>query len=82
MDGNTTAETCNEWDKHYEVLRADIDAFELAFEAGDVTEDFIQSPAMAGIRNWPAKNNPYNDIVGSKKMAAFVDYDGDGDYKP
>jgi hypothetical protein len=82
VDGNTTAETCNEWDKHYEVLRVDIDAFEVAFEAGDVTEDFIQSTAMAGIRNWPAKNNPYNDIVGSKNMAAFVDYDGDGDYNP
>ena len=82
VDGNITSEVCNEWDKQFEVLRSDIDYFIEEFEKGSVDEEFLQKPRMSGIVNWPAKNNPNNNIVGAKNMAAFVDYDGDGDYNP
>ena len=44
-------------------------------------DEVLQKPRMSGIVNWPFKNNPNNDIV-EQNMAAFVDYDGDGDYNP
>ncbi len=83
--GEIDNETCTNWDRHWKVLQADIDAFILDWSDGGVLVDDIPS-AVAG---WPARGNPlFFDIYGfdlpsgTQGLAPFFDVEGDGTYDP
>lgn len=77
IDGtaSTEREICNQWDRHFSVTKAEIDAFRSDFDA-DGTVDLGQYP---NVRDWPG-NNPNPDF--EFQLAPFVDQDGDGVYEP
>ena len=79
--GATDAATCSEWDKHFNVYGADIDAFILQTAGGLPLSPSSINP---DILNWPGRGNPYNTLTvgGNKDYAPFADVDGDGKYDP
>ena len=67
---STSAENCNEWDKHFKLDRADVEEF--VARAGDPTYDVPES-----IKKWPA----HEKFAGEDHyLAPFHDVDGDGEY--
>ncbi len=70
VDGtaSTNLEACNEWDKHFRITRAEVDAFRTAIAQGDIES----IPDV--IKNWPAEGKKANQ---SKYIAPFFDVDGD-----
>ena len=67
---STSAENCNEWDKHFKLDRSDVEEF--VARAGDPTYDVPES-----IKNWPA----HEKFAGEDHyLAPFHDVDGDGEY--
>ncbi len=88
-EGETTEESCVDFDRFWKITGADIEAFKLVYEenvleGGETSlEDIPQS-----LLEWPAKNNPYfMDYFGSelpqdKDLAPFWDADQDGNYDP
>ncbi len=67
--------TCEQWDDHYKITKAEIDAFRAAyaaFESGGAAVNLDDYPA---VKNWPAYGE---DADGNRlALAPFVDYDGD-----
>ena len=67
---STSAENCNEWDKHFKLDRSDVEEF--VARAGDPTYDVPES-----IKKWPA----HEKFAGEDHyLAPFHDVDGDGEY--
>lgn len=89
-EGTTTKETCDNWDRFFEVSGAEIKEhlalWQAAVDGGPAyTEDMIP----AGVKGWPGRKNefffgennfqlPDND----QGLAGFFDQDGDGFYEP
>ena len=79
--GTTDQQTCSEFDRMWQVFGADItEANELWEANGGAT--LSPESLSEGVRLWPARNNPYNPVVGSRNLAPFYDRDGDGSYDP
>lgn len=79
--GNITQATCNLWDKHFNVLGADISELQSKFGSGTIT----QSDVPQSILLWPGKGNPYLVSRGydmNQNLAPFYDNDADGIYDP
>lgn len=70
---STEQSTCQKWDKHYKINKAEIDLFRGDFAAGNV--DFTKYPI---IQNWPWQGDAGQDAY----MAPFVDVDNDLVYNP
>lgn len=86
--GTVDDAVCLPFDKHWKVLRSDIDKFiEIADENGG-TVSIGQIPKS--ILEWPGRGNPHAigangtplNLSPSKNLAPFVDYDNDGLYNP
>ena len=82
-NGTIDKETCENWDRHFEVSGASIDALRT-----DVLLDgVVDNPVALDLKKWPARGNPYfEQIYGfplpDQDLAPFIDYDGDGLYDP
>ena len=78
IDGtaSTDDDICQEWDKHFTVTRAEIDAFIAAYEADPANIDLAQYP---NVRDWPGT---YDNPEFEKNLAPFVDVDNNGEYNP
>ncbi|MEI7801205.1 MAG: T9SS type A sorting domain-containing protein [Bacteroidota bacterium] len=79
-NGEVDQATCTEFDKQWQVLGSEIDEFRSHFTAVGQTLDPALIPQ--NILEWPANNNPNNQIVGNRDLAPFYDYDGNGEYDP
>ncbi len=83
LDGQIEEETCNEFDRFWEVLGSDIDAFRGELdEAGGVLP---VSAIPESILEWPGRNNPHFvafALPPDKELAPFFDVTGDGIYDP
>ncbi|MBK9017517.1 MAG: hypothetical protein IPM82_27650 [Saprospiraceae bacterium] len=89
-EGITTKETCDNWDKFFEVsgqeIKEHLSLFQIASEGGaDYTEDMIP----AGVKGWPGRKNEFFFSVHNfllpdtdQGLAGFYDQDGDGQYEP
>jgi len=88
LNGEVTDETCSQWDRHFTVLGADINAHiayvnerEAAGEAIDCEE------VHEDLKRWPARGNPYfadyyNFELPDQALAPFYDANGDFEYNP
>ncbi|HOY07406.1 MAG TPA: hypothetical protein PLO67_18485 [Saprospiraceae bacterium] len=85
IQGNTDAVTCENWDRHFRVTGDDIRLHLRNLAAGKDSPSDIPR----GLREWPAKGNPYFvDVWGfdlpftNQALAGFYDADEDGLYDP
>lgn len=79
--GTTTADVCSDFDRHWQVLGAEIEEVINLWNnngGNPLSADVIP----ANVLNWPARNNPYNTLIGARNMAPFYDRDEDGNYDP
>ena len=87
-EGASTPELCNNYNKIWEVTRADIDALRADF----IDNGVIDQPIPFNLRAWPGKNNPFFkeangfDLPVDVEFAPFWDYGDngvpDGNYNP
>ncbi len=90
LDGNGSVEeeTCNIFDRHWKVLRSDIDDF-IAY-VNDNGAPVPLSEIPRSILEWPGKGNPNAvgakgvpmNLAPNKNLAPFIDYNGDDIYNP
>lgn len=80
IDGTASidAATCMEYDKMYNITRAEVDDFRLHCDENGVPESGYDIPA--NIINWPAHGPAEKGM--SHYLAPFYDNDGDGEYNP
>ncbi len=81
VGGTTTSDICSAFDRHWQVLGAEIEEVINLWDTNGgapLSADAIPQ----NILNWPARNNPFNTVVGSRNMAPFFDRDEDGNYDP
>jgi hypothetical protein len=83
ISGATTSTDCSNWDRHFVVTRAEIEAF-----LTDVQDGNLSAP-HAAIKGWPAVGNPFfSQIWGfdlpfsQQALAPFFDANGDNQYNP
>ncbi|MFW5658484.1 MAG: hypothetical protein ACOCZ8_00755 [Bacteroidota bacterium] len=78
IDGTASVERdiCQEWDKHFNITRSEIDAFIAAYEADPANVDLAQFP---NVRDWPGT---YDNPEFAKNLAPYVDVDNNGEYNP
>ncbi|MCF8369864.1 MAG: T9SS type A sorting domain-containing protein [Bacteroidales bacterium] len=73
-------ETCAEWDKFFQIKRADVDEFIQWFNSDNKAEDFPGYVIPRSIMEYPA-----HGVISKGQsfyMAPFKDVDGSGDYDP
>jgi hypothetical protein len=73
-------ETCSQWDKMFDIKRADIDQFLSWWNSDNKAEDFPGYTIPESILNYPA----HGDVSKGQSyyLAPFKDVNGDGDYDP
>ncbi|HDQ15908.1 MAG TPA: hypothetical protein ENN45_02500, partial [Bacteroidetes bacterium] len=82
-DGTASIEpdVCQEYDKHFEITRAEVDeflAYHEALRAGTAAQDFPNYEVPLSIQNWPA----HGDVTRGQSyyLAPFYDVNMDGNY--
>ncbi len=75
--GNIDSATSDAWNKIWMLHRPDVDSFLLDWADGN-----LDDPIPASVQQWPARNNPFNTLVGNREAAPFVDINDDGIYDP
>lgn len=89
--GQTELATCQNWDRHFEVSGASIDAIRADVLTPDpvtgLPDGRVDGQLPRDLRRWPARGNPYfasefNFELPDQELAPFIDYDGDGLYNP
>ncbi len=80
--GAISQEVCNEYDRFFEVLGTDIDAFRSLLDENGGEVSASQVPE--GILKWPARGNDFADVdlPDDKNLAPFWNADADPDYDP
>ena len=80
IDGTASidAATCMEYDKMYNITRAEVDDFLAHCDENGIPAVGYEIPA--NIVNWPAHGDPARGM--SYYLAPFFDRDGDGNYDP
>lgn len=76
-DGGATVDdvTCESWDKHFEIEKAEIDAFRAAYSAFIDGGTAVNMDNFPAVKAWPAFGE---DADGNRlALAPFVDVDGD-----
>jgi hypothetical protein len=69
------ASTCLKYDKHYVVLKSEIDAFITAYQTGALSSGSYSIPKS--ISDWPSRKS-----LADPDLAPFEDVDGNGVYDP
>ncbi len=93
--GMIEAQECANWDKHFEVYKAEIQAFRDAYNKankdvdGKVIDVNFETKIPKNIKGWPAKGNPFFQSVHGfsinsniKSLAYYYDLNADGVYNP
>ena len=80
-NGEVDQTTCTDFDRQWQVLGSEIDEFRTHFTIPGVST-WDPSSIPSNILDWPAKNNPNNQLVGNRDLAPFFDYDNNGEYDP
>lgn len=80
--GEAIADACQNWDRHFSVLRSEIEAHILDFAIDGTIDD-----PVAAVFTWPGRNNPdffsyTNFELPSQDLAPFVDVNSNGIYEP
>ncbi|OYT17297.1 MAG: hypothetical protein B7C24_03305 [Bacteroidetes bacterium 4572_77] len=82
IDGTASvdSETCAEYDKFFNISRADVDLYRAWWESDNREEDYPGYSIPESFYNWPA----HGDVSQNQSyyLAPFFDFDGDGDYDP
>ncbi len=89
-EGNTDPETCNNWDRHFEVKGTDIKHHLMRWQQHSNGElDYPVADIPESVKGWPGRGNPYFaamhgfDLPNTDQgLAGFYDQDGDGIYEP
>jgi hypothetical protein len=89
-EGITDPQTCNDWDRHFEIKGTDIQQHLSKYQqAIDGQQPYLESEIPLSVKGWPARGNPYfSQIHGfdlpntDQGLAGFFDQDGDGSYEP
>lgn len=88
-NGEAIKEVCNDFDRHFQVMRKDIEDLKALYkELGGSSSNSVsipQSSISENILQWPGRNNPYFDrfeLPTNKNLAPFYDVDSDGSYDP
>jgi hypothetical protein len=80
IDASVEAETCAQYDRMFEMTRAEVDAFLAWYNSADPAEEFPNYSIPESILNWPAHGD---EALGqSYYLAPFFDNDADGNYDP
>ncbi len=79
-NGEIDQTTCTDFDQMWQVLGAEIDAQRQLFVNQPLGFQASPSDIAPNILNWPANNNPNNQLVGARDLAPFYDYDGNQEY--
>jgi hypothetical protein len=86
-NANVDAQTCQDYDRHWVILGADIDRAIAAYDeesgitpADDIAQSLKDYPAKGNINAKGARNVTLN--IGNNDLAPFYDRDGDGLYDP
>ncbi|MEO1434874.1 MAG: hypothetical protein AAFV80_05015, partial [Bacteroidota bacterium] len=88
-DGNVDQTICSQWDRHFTVLGANIEALRedyLSDDDGDGESDnSVNTEPSDDLLLWPAKGNPdfaqrAGYVLPNQDLAPFFDVDGDGLY--
>ena len=71
---------CEEWDKHFKITRAEINAFRAAFTASQATGASFSVDDYPAVKDWPwrGEDSEGNTVF----LAPFVDVDNDEIYNP
>ncbi len=82
-NGQTDKTTCENWDRHFRVLGADIDALRSDF----LFDGTVDARPSRGLLGWPAKGNPhfasiYGFALPDQDLAPFIDANNDDIYDP
>jgi len=82
IDGTAAVdvETCAEYDRHYEVTRAEVDLFLAWWSSTNKDEEFPGYSIPESFYSWPAHGDV--SMNQSYYLAPFKDVDEDGDYDP
>ena len=72
--GSTTADVCDEYDKHFKINRKDVEEYVSAFNAGE------NPPVPLSMLNYPAHGNIADGH--DYELAPFYDADSNGTYDP
>ncbi len=89
-EGITDPQTCNDWDRHFEIKGTDIQLHLSKYQqAQDGQQPYLESEIPLSVKGWPARGNPYFTQVHGfslpntdQGLADFYDQDGDGNYEP
>lgn len=89
-DGTTDSETCNDWDRHFEVKGVEIAQHLIKYQQDlERKQPYLESEIPLSVKGWPGRGNPYfTEIHGfnlpttDQGLAEFYDQDGDGNYEP
>ena len=72
--------TCEKWDRHYKITKAEISAFLTAYNLSQTIGTTVDLANHAAVRDWPTQGE---DMDGnSVYLAPFVDVNCDGFYDP
>lgn len=74
--GTTDAITCNQWDKHFKINRADAENYYYWVASGMTGTNPVSASGMDAINNWPATGPE------GQPMAPFWDINNNGIYEP
>ncbi len=91
--GLINPDTCNNWDRFYEVLGSNIDIhirnFEASCDENGVNCEYDCDDIPIDVKGWPGRGNPFfEEIHGfelpdtKQGLAGYFDQDGDGIYNP
>ena len=74
-----TESECNTWDKHFKIVRSDVEDFVARYiPAGGSDPTYDQTMIPESIMDWPANGNGAQDQF----LAPFFDQNGNGFYEP
>lgn len=85
--GNVTEQTCNEYDRHFEVFGEDIDDHRAYFDANsggqrplaDIPSGILEWPGLGNVNSRAANGDP---LQINQDLAPFYDYNENGYYDP
>lgn len=87
-NGETNAEVCNDWDRHFVVKGDNIRSHRAYYEESVANNEPYPCESIPDdVKYWPARGNPffneeYDFELPDQSMADFWDEDGDGIYNP
>lgn len=80
VNSEIDATTCNEWDRHFELTRQEVEIFRAWFNSPNRAVEFPGYQVPQSILDWPWQGDPSKGQA--EYLAPFVDVNDDGEYNP